>query len=147
MPRPLVKLAMVALVLSVASGLIVAGWAIFEGTRTSLEAERTNQAYLLVLDLVSVYVTRTGEWPKGWEALRSTSPRRIRGAWRWPEDVALVQQRVVVDFAVRSEDVGLMTPDSFSAVRQTNPNYGPETDAVRHLIGECQKRGTASRPP
>ncbi|MEN6457704.1 MAG: hypothetical protein ABFC63_02135 [Thermoguttaceae bacterium] len=139
MPRPLIKWVMVALVLLASSGLIVVGWAVFDGTRTSLEAERTNQAYLLVLDLVAAHVARNGEWPKGWEDLQSTSPKRIGGTWRWPEDATQVQMRVFVDFAIRCEDVGQMTPDSFCAVTQTNPNYGPEKDAVKRLLKECQK--------
>lgn len=138
MSRPLLKWVIVASVLLVSSGFVVAAWMIFQGTQTSLEAERTNQAYLLVTDLVSVHVLRTGKWPTDWSDLHSTVPKRL-GVWRWPEDATLVEKRVVVDFTLRLEDVCRMTPDTFSAIRQTTPNYGPELDAVRHVIEDCKK--------
>jgi hypothetical protein len=139
------KLVVFVSVLSISSIFVFIGWGIFVGTRTSIEAEKTNQAYRLVLDVVSVYVDRTGEWPKHWSDLRSVSPKRSGGTWKWPEDVAEIQHHVAVDFTVQCSNVGQMDSNAFSAIKQIGPNYGSEVETVTHLIEKCQKAVTQKK--
>ncbi len=128
-------------------GLLVLTLAVI-GIRMSLEAERTLHAHLLVMDVVGVYVTQHhGHWPRHWNDLYSTLPSRSHGIWNWPTDAAALRKRIIVDFSVSCEDVAEQTPATFSAVRQTSPNYADNPNSVERLIQVCRQAcGSKSAP-
>ena len=100
--------------------------------RESIEAEETLHAYYLVMDVVTVFVkANEGTWPKSWDELKSVSPAREHAVWAWPDDLSQIAQRVEVDFGVIPD---WSEPESFSAIRQLGPRYGPDKVWVKELL-------------
>jgi hypothetical protein len=122
------------------SVLITVGSIAVRSAMYALQAEKTLQAYRLVMDLLCVYVqTSSGDWPQNWNDLRSASHAQQNGMWRWPQDSEEIQERISLDFGVRCEDIAAMDPQEFQVVQQTEPNYGPDEFLIRRLLQACRQ--------
>jgi hypothetical protein len=98
-------------------------------------AEETLGAYRLVLDVVTTHVRDGGgTWPRSWEELYGVTPSDRYLTWRWPEDAHRIRKRVEIDFTLTPADVASMDAESFSAIRQLGPNYGPEPAQISALL-------------
>jgi hypothetical protein len=116
-------------------GVIAVFWFIFEGARTSLEAERTHQAYVRVLGATTAFVRgHPGLWPNGWEQLATAAPEGGDWSQTLPDDLEDVRRRIHVDFDLSAADVSKMNADDFSAIRPIGPNYGPDPVRIQMLI-------------
>ncbi len=115
-------------------GLII-GYLLYRGVTSSIEAEYTLQADRLVLQVLTQHLKEnSGEWPSSWKNLQSTVPEAEFGIWKWPNDIDEIKERIHVDFTLETEDVAKMDVDSFTAVRQSYPNYGPNEAFIERLI-------------
>lgn len=119
----------------IAAGIVVGGGIVFGlyVASVSLDAERTHQAYYLVMESLTRYVQEnSGGWPKDWDDLATVWP--AGRMYELPKDLAQIQRRVYVDFSVSVADVGAMEADRFSVVKPIGPNYGPLDRQIRDLI-------------
>ncbi|WP_425400078.1 hypothetical protein [Aeoliella sp.] len=111
--------------------------ALYQGVTTSIRAENTLHATLLVVDLTKQYVTTNdGAWPDSWDDLEKVSPpESSAGTYDWPADSAKIQQCVEVDFDADPKRIALQAPEEFDAVLPIGPYY-PYQDygSVRALI-------------
>ena len=94
----------------------------------------------MVIDVVERFVLQhQGRWPHSWDELASTSLTEQSAVWNWPDDRDEIAKRVHVDFAVSTEQVRRMTPETFTAIVQIGPNYGPSEYRVESLIERVRK--------
>jgi hypothetical protein len=107
--------------LTVAVGLYLAWQAAME----ALEAEHTLQAYSFVLGTTIAYVEQhEGQWPTGWDELLSAATPPDDGREQRPTFEEL-KKRVRVDFSMTADEVAASDPEHFTAIVQTEPNFGP----------------------
>lgn len=105
------------------------------GVRTSLEAETTLLAHHFVLDLIANHVeAHEGRWPENWQQLEQVRPTRQALTWDWPADRGQIEDRVNVDFSLRSEVVAGMTSDSFSAVTPKGLHFPPSEARIEQFL-------------
>ena len=112
----------------------------YHAAYVSLEAERTHQAYGLVLDILTDYLRdRPNQWPTNWDALTSTSSGKWVGSFHWPEDLQAIRGRVRVNFSLTRREVAKMHTDDFSAVEPLGPNYGRREWEIKHLLDAARQ--------
>ncbi len=116
----------------------------YRGIETSLNAENTHQAFRLTLDVTTAYVKNSGEWPKSWDDLVGFDGRSGGRLTRFYLGLDELKRRVVFDFQLEVSEVAAMTRDSFTAIRQTPPNYGVDSFDFVPLIDAA--RASAGRP-
>jgi hypothetical protein len=134
--------------LLIAVAVVVGGGIVFglHVVWVSLEAERTHQAEMVVLESLTQYVQEnSGRWPKNWDELATVSPTG-RGMYRLRNDLSEIQSRVSVDFSVTAADVGAMDVEGFSVVKPIGPNYGPPEAQIRKLIEVARRESQTARP-
>jgi hypothetical protein len=135
-PRPFLAVILTLLVIAGALGVC---W-LYHGVAASLEAEGTLQAYMVVLDVLRVYMAENpGKWPKSWEDIKGIQPGNPGGMFRWPADITEYRKRVRINFTLTRADVAAMSVDNFSAVQQTYPNHGPREGMIQALLEESRK--------
>jgi hypothetical protein len=125
---------------------VFAGWLAdlaYRGVTTSLDAENTLQAYTRTLDALTRFVQATGRWPKSWEEFAGANPVQRGGLLDWPKGIGDLQSRVTINFQLDLKDIEAMTPETFSAVEQAAPNYGPEDARVRALLNAVRSKRAA----
>ncbi|MCH8046242.1 MAG: hypothetical protein IID44_21235 [Planctomycetes bacterium] len=115
--------------------VLIIGYMLYRGVTSSIEAEYTLQADRLVLQVLTQHLKEnSGKWPSSWTELQSTVPEAEYSMWKWPNDIDEIKERIHVDFTLQTEDVARMDVDSFTAVRQSYPNYGPNESFIERLI-------------
>jgi hypothetical protein len=127
-------------VFCIVAGLL-AGY-LYRGVSTSLDAEMTHHAYVGTLDALTMYVQSTGKWPKSWDELIAADRGLTRRLSNWPDEIADLQSRVNVRFDLDLDDIAAMTQQTFSAVEQRTPNYGPD-EYVATLLDAVRKNRPA----
>ena len=135
----------VAVVILAAGSLIVL---VKLSLSVSRDAETTLAAYRLVLEVLGDYAKKNGgRWPKSWDDLLDVPNNGCFGI-RWPEDVAKVKKRIRINFDLTTDDVLTMDYDHFTAVEQTELNYGPNPWLIAKLLEEIrQAAGQIEGPP
>jgi hypothetical protein len=107
------------------------GIVIYRAVSVSLEAEKTLHAYRFVLDSTTGYVKQhPGEWPKSWDELLSGTTSH--GSDQWPS-IEDIKHRVIVDFAAKSSEIIQQDHANFTAITQSEPNYGPNEGRIKAL--------------
>ena len=124
-------------------GILLAGLLIgfaYQAETSSLEAEKTLHAYLVSLDLLTVYVRKNpGKWPTSWDDLIGVSPSTQSPIYHWPEDSGEFSRRVQIDFGLTRAQIAAQNEDNFSAVIQVGPNYGPEEPRIKMLLEAARR--------
>lgn len=116
--------------------LLIVLWIACCGVSTSLTAERSLHANLLVVDLVRQYVVdHKGEWPRSWQDLE-----RLPG---WPE-AKDVRCYVSVDFGADPDKLVTESVEEFVAVQPLGPCYPykhyPQVTNLLEAIRRGRKR-------
>jgi hypothetical protein len=109
----------------------------YRSVAVSLEAERTLHAYRTTLTVLTIYLRENaGAWPSSWEDLARVSlkPDEQRAFLKWPDDMEEFRRRITIDFSLTGAEVAQMNPESFSAVRQVEPNYGEDEPGICTLL-------------
>lgn len=111
----------------VASAVVAATVALaaclFVVVNTAIESEENLQAAFCVINALEKYVeAHDGKWPDSWNALTSV-PGFECGGVAWPDDLGRIRNRVMVDFAVRSEDVVAGTTPVMTTIKVASPCY------------------------
>jgi hypothetical protein len=126
---------------------LLAGILAYRASVISLEAERTHQAYLLVLDLLEKHLrANSGRWPTSWEELAKTSLDSPRSFYQWPGDIQVIRQRVSVSFDIGSVSPALNDSHTFSLVKQNGPNFGKDEIRIRRILQLIDSRKTDRQP-
>ena len=99
----------------------------------ALEAERTLQAYLLVLDVMVDYLHEHRSWPSNWDEISGVPHAEHQGIYHWPDDIEIIRNRVQVNFDVTLLDVVNMDASRFTAVEQVGPRFGPDQSVIKRL--------------
>src|SRR5207249_4806547 len=69
-----------------------------------------------------------------WEDLTPYFPELPTSSFRWPQDIQEFRKRIFIDFGLKRAQVAAMDVDTFSAVQQIGPNYGPDEEGIRRLL-------------
>jgi hypothetical protein len=117
----------------------------FRGVSRALDAEMTLQAYVPALDALTTFVQSTGMWPRDWEELIASDHGQTRGLPNSPDGLADLQSRVKVRFDLDLGDIAAMTPKTFSAVEQREPNYGTYEWRIANLLDAARKQQAARK--
>ena len=100
----------------------------------SLDAERTHQAYIRVLESLIVYLQVThGQWPRSWSDLSAVSSDK-NAFFPRPDDVNEIRRRVYIRFDVTASEIAKMNVTDFDVVQQIGPNYGRQEGFIEQLI-------------
>jgi predicted DNA binding CopG/RHH family protein len=116
---------------------ITLAWWTFYLVHTSLEAERTLQAYRVVLDELTSYLKDSRAWPKDWQSLHNYGQER--GVPRNRSEHAEIEKRVTINFNATVDDIARMQPDDFTAVAPIGPNYGPDEARINELLDAARQ--------
>ncbi len=100
----------------------------------SIDAEITHQAYTHTLRGLTAYVHDTVRWPMSWEDIAVFDLARNGGLFGSQESLDKVRSRVHINFSLSLKDVSTMTPETFSAVSEVVPNYGPDEPGILNLL-------------
>jgi hypothetical protein len=115
--------------------IVLACTVAYQAVTVSLDAERTHQAYSLVLAaLTESLAGNSDDWPRSWDELMRRGSSKDTRLPEWPEGVADLNKRVHVDFQLTRDAVAAMHVENFSAVTPRSPNYGPNEPAIKELI-------------
>ena len=111
-----------AIVLMIIAGILLAiPVFVYKIVNVAGQAERTLHATTCVFKTVDQYVKdHPGQWPKSWDALRTTS---TTGFYAWPRDDAEIMARVDIDFNARLDDLTNLDVKTFKAIRPKGPCY------------------------
>lgn len=115
--------------------LVAAVVCVVHQSRVAIECERTFQAELLVLFVLSDYVDEHGEWPTGWSSLEGTQGRAW-GGWVWPDDSVAIQERIRIDFDFDVCAHKPLLPRTFRGIEPTKLSFarGDEwLDSLRRI--------------
>jgi hypothetical protein len=129
-------------VFCIVAGLL-AGY-LYRGVSRALDAEMTLHSYTSTIEALTRFVESTGKWPKSWEELIAADRGQSRG-WLTLERLADLQSRVKVRFDLDLKDIAAMTPETFSAVEQREPNYGTYDWQIAALIDAARKQQAARK--
>jgi hypothetical protein len=111
----------------------------YRGAQISLEAERTHQAYLQVLEALTRYVAeKNAQWPRNCQDLSDFALQYDPSEFDRLRDVAELRRRVDVRFDVTCDEVAAMDSDRFSAVKPIGPNYGENLTGIEGLKEACR---------
>jgi hypothetical protein len=117
----------------------------YRAVTISLDAEKTLQAYCLVSESLTKSLDRNSEdWPHSWDELMQRARGQQSRLTDWPNGIADLSERVHVDFQLTRQDVAAMKVDSFTAVTQREPNFGPHDPGIAQLI-KTAAAGVGSR--
>ena len=131
-------------VFCVIAGLL-AGF-VYRGVCRSLDAEMTLLAYMSTLDSLTKFVQSNGKWPKDWGELIADDRGQTGRLSNWSDGFADLQSRVKVRFDLDLATIAAMTPDTFSAVIQREPNYITYPDDCRNLLDAVREGGPSPKP-
>ena len=119
------------------------GVCVFIGISTSLQAEKTLHAIGLVTVVVDRFIQKEHRWPKSWEDLRTVSAGdRTSAMYSWPDDVEVLQRRVMINFDADLKTIASQTIDDFDAIQPIGPCYSykhygyirPLIETIRALV-------------
>ncbi|HEV8000518.1 MAG TPA: hypothetical protein VGP63_11615 [Planctomycetaceae bacterium] len=82
------------------------------------------------------YVEGHSQWPTKWDDLRPF----LADVDSDPKRLAAIPDRVHVDFMLKLKDVAAMSPETFSAVEPTEPNFGIRENDVADLLEVIRSR-------
>jgi hypothetical protein len=103
------------------------------------EAQKTLTAYRLILEVLADYLTENGgKWPKSWDDLVNIRHSGYPG-FRWPDDVADVRKRIRINFDLSTSDVISTDIEHFTAVTQTEPNYGRYEELIDKFLYDARR--------
>lgn len=112
-------------------GLILCVCAVifYQQISRAIEAEKNLHATDLVMDVLSVYVTKNNEWPKTWGDISDVRPTGGHGIWDWPDDIEEIRTRIHISFETPVDETKL---DAW--VNSRNPTYGPSDSWREGLV-------------
>jgi hypothetical protein len=62
-------------------------------------------------------------------------PYERGGMWKWPDDIAEIQERITIDFAANPRDIAESRPSEFAAINQRQPCFSGSSDPyIEQLI-------------
>ncbi len=116
---------------------VTLAWWTYYLVHTSLEAERTLQAYRAVLDQLTVYLKKNHAWPKDWQALCDSDPNGYNFSDH--SKGVKIRARVAINFNATAKDIANMRPDEFTAVVPLGPNFGPDDLRIQAVIDAARE--------
>jgi hypothetical protein len=134
------KLTRAALVLVGIAGILFAVRACRDAM-WSLEAEKTLQAFSVLMDVLTNFVdTNSGKWPSGWDDLARIPPSRANSTFSWPEDIERIRSRVRINFDLTTAQVISAGESRFVAIEQIGPNFGPDEPSLHRFFDVARRK-------
>jgi len=115
----------------------------------SLDAEKTHQSYIRVLEALTGFVEENnGRWPRGWDELARFALGRDPSKYARFNDLRELRRRVEIRFDVTANEVAQMDTEGFSAVKPIGANYGDDAariEGLKRAAVRTRKEGTRKR--
>ena len=136
-----IKLGVALCILALLVTIVQFGLTAYRVAMRMHEAEVRSHTVSQTCEAIAAYMNdNEGRWPSRWEDLIDVYPQPAWSVEQWPEDFALVQQQVEVDFTTDPKSLRDQTPDSFIAVTPKGDTYITVVDGGYALIIETSRK-------